>query len=84
MNKEQWERLTNCEKLRCRICDLDVSESTSNKLAFELANIEDEISELQEENERLEGLIELMYYKIQFNDEQQELLDSILQGEDKE
>ena len=56
MNKEEWERLTNCEKLRCRICDLDVSESTSNKLAFELANIEDEIYEQRDEIDRLNNI----------------------------
>lgn len=45
---EEWEKLTNCEKLRYRICNLDVSENTSNKLFFEIANIEDEIFELQD------------------------------------
>lgn len=57
---EEWEKLTNCEKLRYRICNLDVSENTSNKLFFEIANIEDEIFELQD---RIDKAIEHLKIK---------------------
>ena len=35
---------------------------------------------LQENCKKLEELVELLYYKIELNDEQQELLDNILIG----
>ena len=38
------------------------------------------IKELQQDYEKLEVLVELLYYKIELNDEQQELLNSILES----
>lgn len=35
---------------------------------------------LQQDYEKLEGLVELLYYKIELNDEQQELLNNILES----
>ena len=48
MNKEEFDKLTYCEQLRCLISDLDLSEYTIFKLMGALTRIEDELFEKEE------------------------------------
>lgn len=54
---------------------------TKEELIKTLEEYDKEVNRLYKENKKLKSLIELLYYKIQLNDEQQTLLDEILKGE---
>lgn len=54
---------------------------TNEELIKNLEEYDKEVNKLFQENKKLKSLIELLYYKIQLNDEQQALLDEILKGE---
>lgn len=46
--------------------------------------MQEELEEKDKEIEKLEALVECLYYKVTLNEEQEDLLNTILFGSDKE
>ena len=58
--------------------DYMLGRQNENILYYKCMELEQENKQLKEKIDDLESLIELLYYKIELNNEQQKLLDQIL------